>query len=121
MAELQNFSSLYKKLNSIEPKISKRIQRHGLRAAAKLVRTELRAGTPVLTGELQKSYKLKSGKRRKNTISIQVVSDLKYSAARELGAYDRIGLHNYEKCEINKKGEMGQIFIDDCKSELRKL
>jgi HK97 gp10 family phage protein len=61
-----------KALDGLEAKVAKKLLRTSLRAGAKILAAEIKAKEPVKSGVTKRSVKVRSGKRKKNTISIEV-------------------------------------------------
>jgi HK97 gp10 family phage protein len=60
-------------LKQLEPKLQKKVLRQAMRESLKPVRSAVKAEAPVgETGDLAKSVKIKSGKRKKDTIRLNV-------------------------------------------------
>lgn len=63
---------LQRKLDALPRKTASKIERKGLRNAAKIVLAEAKRQVPVDTGFLRSKIKVRVGKRRKDRISINV-------------------------------------------------
>lgn len=55
----EGFDKLEKRLNALAPKILRSVFRKALRSAANKARTQVRKGTPKLSGEARRSLKVK--------------------------------------------------------------
>lgn len=63
---------LIKLFKTLPDKLQKKFAVQALRAEAKLVKGEIQAATPVLTGRLKKSMKVKSVKRSRVKIGVKI-------------------------------------------------
>lgn len=66
---------LQKKLKGLPEKVANKIIRKALRSGAKIIERQAEINAPVLTGQLKKSIKVKSAKRRKKgEIGVSVIT-----------------------------------------------
>lgn len=71
--EIKGIEEVIKKLNSLEPKISEKLQRRGMRRAGALLADEMRARAPYKFGELREGIKINT-RRKKWAIFVNVES-----------------------------------------------
>jgi HK97 gp10 family phage protein len=88
-----------KALDGLEAKVAKKLLRTSLRAGAKILAAQIKATAPVSEGVLKRSVKVKAGKRKKNTISMDVVIE----GGRDEGFVGFI--------EFGKHGQLANPFI----------
>jgi HK97 gp10 family phage protein len=67
-----NISKVFKELDGLDKALRNKIIRQSQRAGAKILASEIKSEAPVDSGRTKRSVKVKSGKRRKNTISTNV-------------------------------------------------
>lgn len=71
-----DISRALKALGGFEKRVANKLLRGALRKGAKVVQQDAKADAPVgETNELKQSVKVRSGKRKKGQISIEVVAD----------------------------------------------
>jgi Bacteriophage HK97-gp10, putative tail-component len=75
-----------RKLKSLLPRLERKVIRQGMRAGLKLMAAEVKAQSPVETGATRRNVKVRSLRRRRNTISMEVrikaVDELKRTSAK---------------------------------------
>lgn len=69
---IEGADQLRKKLLALEPRIAKKVVRQAVRPAAKLIQDAAKANVAVDTGKLKRSLKVRSLKRSRNRIGVQV-------------------------------------------------
>jgi len=60
-------------LDSLERNVGRKFARQSLRAAAKIEQASERAGSPQRSGTMARGFKVRSGKKRQNVVSVNVV------------------------------------------------
>lgn len=111
--KITGIKEIDKALSELEPKLAKKIIRKTLRDSAKIVREEVKQTAPFETGELKAAVKVKAGRRRRNSISVQVQigeGDFKgqtyYASFLEYGTKDIEPLGFMRKALDNKEDEV---------------
>jgi HK97 gp10 family phage protein len=83
---------LRRKLLTIDKKVAKQISSQALRAGAKVMLDATRRITPVISGTLKRSLKVRAGKRKKDRVSFQVQTrDGDYKGETFYGAFVNFG------------------------------
>ena len=74
-----------RKLQTLEPKLAKKVVRQAVRAALKPVLARVRATQPVRTGGTKRATKIYTSRTRKQVIRLRVVVPGRQAAATEWG------------------------------------
>jgi HK97 gp10 family phage protein len=101
---------LRRKLLTIDKKVAKQISSQALRAGAKVMLDATRRITPVISGTLKRSLKVRAGKRKKDRVSFQVQTrDGDYKGETFYGAFVNFG-HRVGKREVPANPFMARGF-----------
>lgn len=73
MSEIRGLEDFRRRLEAMNKKLRNKTIRDALRSGAKTMARAVAARAPVATGKLKKSVKVRAGKRKRDTISMQVV------------------------------------------------
>lgn len=92
-----NSKKVIQKLNGMEPKVRKKIERSALRKGGQIIAVAAKSRAPVYTGKVKKRIKVRAGKRRKNRLSVVIGTSQKdftgdqfYAGFVEFGTKERI-------------------------------
>ena len=88
-AEVINAKRIMRTMETLEPKMRKKLLRKAMRQAAKNVMVELRPMLPVDTGRLRKSLKVRALPRSRVRFGYRVFSDVPYAKVVEYGDRSR--------------------------------
>ena len=69
---IKGLDEMRKKLAALDGAVAKKLIRRALRAGAKVIATQCKADSPVRSGLLRSKIRVRSGKRRRNHIRINV-------------------------------------------------
>ena len=84
--EFIGLKKLLKKLETIEPKVAKKLFRRSLRDGAKVIQREAKRLVPKLSGDLRRGIRVKAGRRSRTSASVLVVSPTREKLGIPLGA-----------------------------------
>lgn len=108
---------LDKLFQTLPKRVQKKVLRKPLREAVKAVKPGVEAKTPVKSGKLKKSYKVRAGKRsrrRKDQVNVVLLTgkDL-FKGAEFYGAFQELGFKLGSRKQIHKVlGPRGLIKVD---------
>lgn len=99
---IQGLEETLQALREIEPKLAKKVLRSAIRKGLKPMLAAAKSNAPVDSGTLRNSLRIKAGKRRKNTISLEIVNGTQeftgesyYGSILEYGSRKMPGGHPY--------------------------
>jgi HK97 gp10 family phage protein len=116
-----------KALETLEPKLHRKVVRTALRDGAKIVLAEAKATAPVKTGALKKSLKVKAGKKKRHGQSISVRTDKTqfpdqyYSAFQEFGTSKMPAQHMMEKAGDAKEQQVRETIIKQLDDGIQRI
>lgn len=137
--EISGIKEFSKKLGELEPKLKLRVERHSLRAGAKVILAEEKSLAPKgETGNLQKSFKILSSRTRGKFVQLNIVpkrEDAFYAwwviighktpktkgGKKSSGKGWIIGNDFVEQALANKGQEAAKVIADDAQNEIRKI
>jgi HK97 gp10 family phage protein len=110
---IDGLAELDRKLKLLPKKVAGKISRKALRAGSKVILKEAKALAPVATGTLKASLKVKSGKRKRGFVSVQVqTADGDYRGETFYGAFleygHKSGKRNQGKVISVRRGKRGR-------------
>jgi HK97 gp10 family phage protein len=92
--KLNGFDGLDRALAELEPRLARKIERQGLREAAKVIQQEAVANAPEDTGTLKQSIKVRAIKRKKGFCGVQVTTGQGFFRGETFyGAFIEFGHH----------------------------
>jgi HK97 gp10 family phage protein len=107
-------------LKTLPARVAKKVLRQAMRKGQKIVQAEVKALAPVRTGATRKAVKVRAGKRKKDTVRINVQigkGDYKgatyYAAFPEYGTKGsgRKGKHGTEGAQTGRGGQRAQHYM----------
>ena len=73
MSQLRGIEQFRRNLEALDRKVRNKILRQALRDGAKRMAASVKSRAPVSSGKLKRSVKVRTGRRKKDTISVDVV------------------------------------------------
>jgi len=126
--EIEGVKKLEKRLKSLEPKVGKGIVRGALKDAAKPLLQEAKERVPVKSGDLKKSLRVRTMKRKKGRYGVEMATkdgwfkgDQYYGAFLEFGTKNMPAKPFMRPAYDNKKDEAASIIKSRIKSGLKRL
>ncbi len=125
---IKGAKELLRKLKAMDTKLAKKVTRQALRKSAKPMLAAAKSRAPVITGGLRDSLKLRAGRRKKDRVSIAVVTaagwfkgDQFYAAFVEVGT-SQAPAHPYLRPAFdNTRSESLQIISSELASGIEKV
>jgi len=78
-------------LKSLEPKIAKRLMTKAMRPAAQIIRHEIQARSPIKSGQLKRSFKIRAMPRSRKRFGIEIRSEEKDFKGTFITAFQEYG------------------------------
>jgi HK97 gp10 family phage protein len=120
--EIKGLDELRKRMEATEPAVRKKLMRKALRAGAKVIANQCKADAPVKSGLLRSKIKVRSGKRKRDTIRMLVAIGKKDFQGQTFygGMVDR-GHKTGKRGSKNRKQIPGTLFLEKAFEKARKL
>jgi HK97 gp10 family phage protein len=123
--EVRGQKEIERSFKKLGPKIGKKPIRRGARAGAKIFAAKIKQNSPVLSGQLKKSVKVRAGKQRANFIQVLARTEF-YGVFAEYGTVNSSGnIKQKEKPFMRpayetEKRKANQVTVDTMADEINK-